>query len=323
MGKQRESDQTRIAKLLGLYYGNQQKWDKDGDSEAWFIETHNRRLKHKPVLKGEKERTIVEFLAAWFNTSRFSHFQYEGEARVALRLMILRAGHSWQRSDDEAHRLIQLALHEIGAQRPRKEEASSEWTVEEWCGFCRGPLDDESVARRDRFCCSECAKMAIAKRHWDKGGYIRDYYGQAAYRQIRREDFPEKTCKNCNRPFRPNVLTPKEWERQQYCSARCGNESRQIRHEITCQNPACRKTFLTNNPSRIFCSRACSDAGYSSLLEERRCCHCSKPYQPKRPQAMYCGSKCAQLAAYYRRKANEAAMTDPESPVGKLFDKAA
>jgi hypothetical protein len=323
------SESHRIRFLQGADQNrrNREHWDKENDAEDWFRETHNRRLRHAPILKDEKQQTIVDFLASWFSTSHFSAFQFEGEARVALRVMLIGKGHSWQRSDDEAHRLIQLALHKIGAKRPPKEQCQPEWTMEEWCGFCRGPLDDEAIARHDRYCCVECARMALTKRAYGKGGYSADYYGQIAYRQVRREELPVRACKNCGETFRPNTTTTTDSEKRQYCSRDCWYEARRTLPTVECQNPNCNNVFRQRASVQQFCSQECAVKGRSLLLPIRDCAFCGTPFQPKISAALYCSPKCNQRMKDARqkekRRAAKAAAADPDSPIQRLFDEAA
>lgn len=272
--------------------------DNDDDSADWFRETHNRRLKRQPILKGDRQDAIVSTLKAWFSTARFSAFQFEGDSRASLRQMLIKEGHAWQSSDDEAHRLIQIAFREMGAVRPSIAEGQQEWTVQEWCGFCCGPLDEEAIARRDRYCCVECARSARGKR-WQ--GKTAGFFGGVAYRQIRREELPERECKHCSRLYRPNTTTITDSENRQYCSIRCWGTARRTLPDITCENPGCRNVFRPRGNGFRFCSHRCSVEGRSLILPIRNCGYCDTPFQPTHETSIYCSDLCNNRAKTRRK----------------------
>ncbi len=290
---------------------NRCRLDKDDDSPDWQRETHNRRLRHVRILRGQKQEAIVQFLAAWFSTSRYSHFEFEGEARVSLRVMLINQGQAWQASDDEAHRLIQAGLDKVGAVRPPREQGQQEWTLEEWCGFCRGPLDDAAIGRRDRFCGPDCAKLALTKRSYGIGGYSRNFIGTVAYRQVRREELPERECMNCRGAFRPNTTTVTDSAQRKYCSMACWGEARRTLPDVQCQNPGCRQVFRPRYSDAQFCSHRCSVEGRAVMLPIRDCAYCRTPFQPKNDQALYCSPKCNQRTKDARQKAKRDATRVP------------
>ncbi|MER9199664.1 hypothetical protein NKH74_10645 [Mesorhizobium sp. M0933] len=325
------------------------------EETVWQLETTKRRAVHKAVFNGKKQEVIVDRLATILKSSNVSVFQYEAPARHGLRQAMLAKGFAWQRSDDEAHRLISAAFHRIGAVRPTWQQGQREYTIaRENCSWCRGELDDEQIARNERFCCGEHAKAAVQLRDYETRA-MDDEIGRRAVYLIQRGNNPERKCGYCERRFKPletegeycsricrrrsrgdlledraclncsAVFHPRADEFK-FCSTTCYGEAKRKLIDRQCENPACGKVFRPKGINSKYCCHACSIEGRELILPIRPCAYalCGINFQPKNDQAKFCSPKCNQRTKDARQKAKRHAKKGPgDSPIDRLFDKAA
>jgi hypothetical protein len=98
---------------------------------------------------------------------RASAFEYEGACTHAIRAQLCLNGWAWQDAQDEAHDLVQRALHLIGARRPPTYLANGHYvhdhldlTTRVRCARCFRPLPEE----RRKYCSDVCHASARADR---------------------------------------------------------------------------------------------------------------------------------------------------------------
>ena len=237
---------------------------------------------------------------------RFSPFQHEGATRNHVRSVLCAAGYSWERSDHEAAYLVAEALK--GYQRPSWNEGQPSYTASVViCRGCGGPLDDYEIAHGVRYCCDECRRIVLVRSNGLTQGFV---------------DLGPTECANpeCKTVFFPRVAGAK------YCCKRCYQIGRGLnlteRECLTCNKP-----FQPDQKTQLFCTRRCKDISDIAKGKEQRhaarlevrCLGCNRFFVQTRTDKKCCSDACQKRAARARR----AAMTNPASAVGKLFDQAA
>lgn len=250
------------------------------------------------IVHGDRETAMVERIKERLKHWRSSRFENEGAMRAGLRTALCLAGFEWQLSDDESARLIARAFHELGYQRPTWAQGQPDYVeAVESCRNCRGPLDDIQIARRDRFCSGECAKIYISGRDgsWTWNSSLDNQSAQILAKMAVRE---VRTCRHCSKPFQARSareVTP-------YCSRECSQASQRMIPDRSCDNPGCGKTFRPEKPSGRYCSVKCrSDHAMAKELRiEKRCALCGGPFFSPAPHALYCGAHCNAVVKRYR-----------------------
>lgn len=264
------------------------------------------------IFTGDQRRSTVSRVKSLLRGWSLSPFENEGPTRAGLRSSLCIDGHPWPVADFEAAELIAEALHKMGARRPTWAEGQREYaTGADYCQYCRGPLDEEDIARHRRFCSTDCAGRFLRTRD-DDAGVKADQTRFHAYYLTRTERFPERPCAWCGTAFRPTVAD------SQACSIGCREKLHTASlPQRTCAH--CRDVFQPRKHHAKFCSRACTTAAQSGATAakraeergERSCPECRTVFRPKRADKIFCSPKCGSRASArasnQRRKAEEKA----------------
>lgn len=257
-----------------------------GDPDAKPISLAGRKA--RPLFSAEKRKHILDIVIDFMRDWRETPFEREGEARTYIRVNLCLHGQRWDRADQEAGLLTADALSALGAVRPSPEQGQREYTFpREYCANCFGPLDEDEIARRSRFCSVDCRRAMRAKNIISFGLMERKKTDWAA-KQLARDLAPRRPCERegcgkffksvepdarycslecfhaasttvqsrectqCGRPFRPsNNITA-----GRFCSVECTNESfRQTRVYAVCE--CCGESFIGGNILARYCSNSC------------------------------------------------------------------
>lgn len=249
--------------------------------------------RQEPILDKPRYDSAVlragELLRQWMNAPFPSTpFQFEATIRHGLRQQFCLKGFSWDRSDIEAERIVAEALRDIGARRPSHDEGQPEYVVsQDYCTNCYSPLDDEQIARHQRFCCTECAKATMERRNFEVG-YWADQIGQAAFRMVQRAKHAPRQCSHCNKEFRP----ASDESEQRFCSLACSSASQRTVPDKPCAT--CGTMFRPHSTGRgNYCSRACKDKALTLVVVERECQFCGHAFTARAKKAAFCSTACA------------------------------
>lgn len=170
-----------------------------------------RRLHREPIV-----RKIASILAS----GETSKFEFEAACRHGLRAQRCLDGERWAEADKWAALIVQLALHRIGAVRPRWQEGQPEWTqdghapVERF--YCANPKCHKPLPEGHyKFCSRICATVVTGARY--QLSHREEIYAQrAARRAAWSAQQPDRACEHCGKRFRPKSPG------QRFCSALCG-----------------------------------------------------------------------------------------------------
>lgn len=262
---------------------------------------------HLPIFGKDKRMHLINLISEAMSRWRYSPFQYEGVTRAHLRSALCLAGYGWERSDAEATYLIAEMLK--GFPRPSWQAGQPSYTASIFtCKGCGGPLDEYEISHGIRFCCDECRRIGQLKTTGLALGFV------------------ELGPRECNNPRCRKVFYPKDLFRE-FCSRSCSIEGRSL--NLPVRNCAyCDTPFQPANDQALYCQPLCNnrmkDSRKKAITDAARqptaCEQCGTIFQPKKRGTRFCGDPCSKKAASARYKA---AKTDPASPIGKLFDKAA
>lgn len=285
------------------------------------------------VFTGEKRRSMVAKAMDVLRDWRESPFEHEGAARAGIRAGLCMDGHGWQVADNEAAALIEEGLHLMGAKRPSWAAGQPEYTIgRENCANCRGPLDDEALARRDRFCCDECRRMMRTYRN-DRYHYAAAEATKWAYAVACKEGIPERSCEWCATMFKPatpdtvacspahaaklreqragRAIPDRECKNPscgkrfqpakrtvEYCCSACHREHQaDLIGPSLCENPACGKVFHPRFAFEKYCEAKCRRAvERARTLPPKPCLRCGREFEPRKPSVAYCSRSCASKA---------------------------
>lgn len=257
----------------------------------------------EPIYRGNERKhmisKIIDTLADW----RLSPFENEGPAHAAVRSALCGNGYGWVRSDEEADDLVKEGLRRIGAKRPS-------WDAGQWhytdspdsCSWCKGPIDEESRTRSQRFCSSVCAKSALEHRVYET---VRrnDRVAASAYRLINRLASPPRPCQWCGAAFQSDKRDVV------HCSPSCARLSKG--DGLADRNCLwCGETFHPLDHSMVCCSKPC--AGHHNVrvfretAPERSCVQCSGVFRARWVNDKYCSTTCAGTARNSKFRAERA-----------------
>jgi uncharacterized OB-fold protein len=266
------------------------------------------------VFVGEKRRSMVAKAMDVLRDWRMSPFELEGPARAGIRAGLCLDGHEWRRADNEAAALIEEGLHLLGAKRPTWAQGQPEYTIgRENCANCRGPLDDETLARRDRFCCQECRTVMRSYRN-DRYHYAAAEAAKWAYEATRREGIPERECAWCGANFKPATMGAMG------CSPECRANLRERKNGRAIPDRECLACGSTFHPAKRgvkFCSLPCHNFYQMKTLPARSCEHCGTQFQPTKSFMKYCSRACG--VAAFKASVVEADPSRACEACGNLF----
>ena len=290
--------QGQHLKNKGLYTGGNWPQYRYGKPELRPVYNPAKAKKARLLKDATRKRELISATAEQLRDWRSTPFEFEASCRHGLRQSFCESGNAWQSSDDAAAEIVQEALLSNGAKRPTWEEGQWEYTVSpDYCACCHGPLDEEAIAKRHRFCSTECAQISYERRAYAE---VRTHaeVAKAAYVMLRTDAAPETECEHCHRPFkRMNIGTAKKYGRGKFCSKECADAAKRVYAETQCQS--CGKSFRPNNASQRFCSKPCAAMG-NVKAPNRECEECGKAFHSYRisdpTKDRFCSKECLTLA---------------------------
>lgn len=272
-------------------------------------EPHGKKKKdkgprHKPIYSGEKRKHIVHQVMDAMSDWRYSHFEYEGTCRAAIRASLCLQGNDWTRSDTEAADIVGEALKALGASRPSWIEGQAEYSVsQDYCAWCHVPMEGGDSRGGHRFCSPLCARSSLIHRNTaaeQKALAVR----QSAWRVIMKEKRPAQPCGYCGTSFHPR-------EKQGiYCSRSCSTKAKQgsaLLSDVACG--WCGDVFKPRRADSRYCCQSC--AAYARNYHEkqrlagdqRECKCCGLLFVPQRVRSECCSPRCNHIMAKRRLRA--------------------
>lgn len=289
--------------------------------------------KAKKKSKGKRLRRlhqepIVREVAHLLDTGVPTKWRYESACRHGLRAMLCLKGEKWQRADNLAQSIVELALHRIGAsKRPAWNDGQHFVGQREYhyCDFCCGKLD----VPHDRPWCSDECRMWLTHRRYVLHGGLDEAARATATRIVmtggaeRPTYLAERRCKQCEAIFKPKE------PQQRYCSQFCSTQDRELRRAkrdcLICAEP------YVGERNSLYCSKACiNEAARRShrarratlkVWHEHECRICTNAFESRNPHQVICGAEpCVRehqrrrsYAKFQRRKERESqAVAEPE-----------
>lgn len=260
------------------------------------------------IFTGQKRQHMVSQVMDMLRDWRSSAFEHEGAARAGVRSGLCLDGHGWRQAENEAEALIAEALHLMGAKRPTREEGQREYPIgQDYCQYCRGPLDEEDIAFHRKFCSTDCASRYMCTRD-DDVAINAEHIRRNAYYLVRTKRFAPKPCAWCGTTFQPSVPDAET------CSTAC-RESLHISRLPKRECERCGTSFQPRKHHQKFCSTDCTIAAQtakkSAMLArergERSCKHCLTVFRPKRSDQFYCSTRCTSRASAKAHKLRQKA----------------
>lgn len=267
-----------------------------------YLEARNKKLAkhHQPrhIVKGERRKHIISEIMDVLDDFRFSAWEHEGSTRAGLRSALCIAGHDWTASDIESAALITAAFQKLGqGARPSWAEGQPEYTAPiEACSWCKAPLEQVQIDRRERFCGVTCATAALKCRDYATH-FNEDSMGRAAYRILQQAKTRPRECAQCGTSYQPI----REGSDQRFCSYRCRDTSMTTLPVKPCL--ACGAKFKPHDKTSAFCSPGCSATyRFQSAHIEKECACCNKGFVAKISTALYCSNACKKRAFKGRKQ---------------------
>ena len=256
------------------------------------------------IFTGEARKAKVDKVKDVLRDWTLSPFEHEGPTRAGIRAGLCLDGHDWRQADIEAEALVSEALHLMGAKRPTWIQGQPEYVIgKENCATCRGPLDEEAIASRDRFCCDECRQIMRARSSTSYHYAMADR-ARWAYEVTRKEGIPERACGWCGTMFKPAGMETET------CSTDCREKLQRSRlKNRVCRN--CDEVFKPSKPHQKYCCLECNieaqaekgKAERAARLEPRKCVECEEVFEPRTMRHTLCSKRCKDRVSYRRRAA--------------------
>ena len=257
-----------------------------------------RRLHQEPIV-----RAIARILDAGMPTK----FRWESACRHGLRGAFCMKGWKWQAADEQAAKIITLALHRIGSGiRPSWHMAQPEPEEREYhtCQGCGGYMG----ASPRPYCSRECGQRVWSRKHLSK----RDDHNRARAMRVALtggavlpEASTERRCHHCRNPF---AVSPHHRE-QKYCSQSCGQRAAVARLELR-DCIVCAEPFKPVSNNQMACTIRCQKVARirgqrSPPREQVKCSHCRDFFEPGTTGIVgkYCGNLCRGRARRERLRA--------------------
>ncbi len=276
-----------------------------------YLDARNKKLAkhHKPrqIVTGERRKHVISEIMDVLDDFRFSAWEHEGDTRAGLRSALCLTGHDWISSDLESAGLITAAFQKLGqSARPSWAEGQPEYTAPiEACNWCKEPLSQFQVDRRERFCEIACATAALKYRAYGTN-FNEDAMGRAAYRILQQAKTKPRGCAQCGTSYHPI----REGSDQRFCSYRCRDASMTMLPVKPCLS--CGTNFKPHDRISAFCSPSCSATyRFQSARIEKDCACCGNGFVAKISTAMYCSNACKKRAFKAVRKAAPAEQGSP------------
>lgn len=258
--------------------------------------TEYRHGKPKPVtlprvFKHDDRRHVIHDVIDIMSDWRHSPFENEGSTRAGIRSALCLQGYRWEVSDHEAALLVGEAIKAVGAARPSWEQGQRDYyAASVYCRWCAVPLPEEEQLgqRNGQYCSGVCAKAALTYRIRASDCRDRSII-ETAYRAVRREASPERTCEECGISFKPFAFSRVS---QKYCTTICRDKANRKYHAKPCA--VCQEPFFPKRPSQYFCSKACMGESMKTI-QERTCSHCGDVFRPKNEwggRGNFCSKEC-------------------------------
>ncbi|WP_295135702.1 hypothetical protein [uncultured Reyranella sp.] len=276
-----------------------------------------RRLHQEPIV-----RAIARILDAGTPTK----FRWESACRHGLRGAYCMKGWKWKEADEQAAKIITLALHRIGSGiRPTWRVAQLDPREHEYhsCKGCGGYMGPSPVP----YCSRECGH-----RLWSRNYLSRlDDANRARAMRVALTggaELPrppeERLCRRCRKPF---PLSPHH-RRQLFCSHACSQHAAlgrlEMRDCIVCAEP-----FKPSANNQMACNLRCQRAARMRSQrrpsrERAKCLHCHEFFDLATTgiPAAYCGNLCRGRAKRARLRAEAAQKSWDESQMAKIAEAA-
>lgn len=230
---------------------------------------------------------IVKYADAWTEAgNKIGAAATSAGVEAGLRSALCIAGHHWTASDIESAGLIAAAFQKLAkGARPSWAEGQPEYTAPvEACNWCKAPLDQFQIDRRERFCGATCATAALEYRSYATH-FNEDTMGRAAYRIILQEKTYPRGCAQCGATYHPI----RDGSEQRFCSSKCRDASMTTLLNKPCL--ACGKDFKPHDRASAFCSPSCSATyRFQSARIEKECACCQRGFVAKISTALYCSN---------------------------------
>lgn len=248
-----------------------------------------------PIFRGEKRKHVIDRTMDVLRDWRLSPFEAEGTVRATMRSALCLHGYGWQRSDRQADDVVRAALHLLGAERPSYANGQKEYTEpREICAQCKGPLDDDDITARRRFCSQECRQISSV-RDAERYDWLMSFERKHSTKLKTKALSQAKTCARpgCGNSFQS--VNPKA----RYCCPECVSLDSRTVEARPCQR--CGKRFRprSNSDPGMFCSIECKGIASRGAREKRvsticRCC--GEQFEAATRDAMYCSKRCRSFA---------------------------
>ncbi|MCO6390563.1 hypothetical protein GTW25_05920 [Aliihoeflea aestuarii] len=210
-------------------------------------------MRPAPIFRGEKKKHVIQQTMDAMRDWRMSPFEEEGTMIAGLRSGLCLDGYGWSRSDQQAREIVSEALRLLGAKRPTWEQGQPDYVEpHENCKVCGGPLDEEALSYRDRFCSAECARIAMEKRTFWQTSRDSALYRRAV-QLVRISRKPVRECQQCGKSFRQRG----ENGQAKFCSSDCYADHKRERAPSFKSNCAFCWTPFTSKQPAMFCSPTC------------------------------------------------------------------
>jgi hypothetical protein len=174
-------------------------------------------------LNDGQRRELVRVVRKILSYGELSKFEYEAFCRHSVRIsLILESSWSWLAADLTAAEIVNRALRQIGAKRPRWIDGQ-DWSTRlpggrVYCAneSCRKVIGQTSL-RAVMYCCEGCRTRAKAKRTYRD--HAEDYAASArARRAAARAQGEVRNCEFCGCEFRP---LDDSRRKQRFCGKTC------------------------------------------------------------------------------------------------------
>jgi predicted nucleic acid-binding Zn ribbon protein len=247
---------------------------------------------HSNWLTGNDTCARQSHVAFILDGGRASKFQFEGACRAGLRSRFCLSGSPWAEADKNAHLIVVLALHRIGASRPTWQQGQPDYderTQERWfCSVCGGRIESDT---RWKWCSDECKAVAV-QRSTESRMRADAQAARAAFWAARAKgEWLEGNCAHCGRRFR-QTNEGSRGALKRYCSRKCYLAVRVADRARTC--PTCGRGFERKAKGQRYCSPTCGKRAPLPNAPQRSCLVCGTVYTDRSRAGLrrFCSGAC-------------------------------
>ena len=277
------------------------------------------RKKKEKKAERKADLPLIGTAARILETGRRSKFEHEATVRHGLRSAFCLDGAPWQKADSRAARIVEAALHRIGAARPTWLEAQPDVILHDRlleftrCTRCGNKLPADAPAHA-RFCSDTCKNSALSNarnRMIATEGEAGRLAYVAAWTEARKKKIGQYLCETCGTKFE------RKWKPEGYrfCSHKCSNVRAHALESRACAH--CRQEYFPTRAHGKYCGEDCRKAASKAYMAayhkerspppaERPCAVCGRPFCPAREDALYCSHACNNRAYRARQRGGTA-----------------